>query len=126
MVVPDALRACEDRNLLRLRKPKCNIVDVFVRGGRHFGHCKLETMVLLRWGKRFKHSHHKVCSNTNKALDSFMKVIESGFALNMVDAGLIYWKMERRRWKMMIKFYKILKLRNKIKNDNFIVINNNE
>lgn len=54
-----------------------------------------------------------------------MKVIESGFALNMVDAGLIYWKMERRRWKMMIKFYKILKPRNKIKNDIFIVINNN-
>lgn len=51
-----------------------------------------EAMVLLRWGKRFKHGRRGVRPNADKALDSFMKAAARGSALAMVDAGLIYWE----------------------------------
>ncbi|KAK7407227.1 hypothetical protein VNO78_08953 [Psophocarpus tetragonolobus] len=51
-----------------------------------------EAMVLLRWGKRFKHGRRGVRPNSDKALDSFMKAAARGSALAMVDAGLIYWE----------------------------------
>ncbi|KAL5178789.1 F-box protein [Glycine soja] len=51
-----------------------------------------EAMVLLRWGKRFKHGRRGVRPNVDKALDSFTKAAVRGSALAMVDAGLIYWE----------------------------------
>ncbi|XP_027361431.1 F-box protein At1g70590 [Abrus precatorius] len=51
-----------------------------------------EAMVLLRWGKRFKHGRRGFRPNADKALDSFMKAAGRGSALAMVDAGLIYWE----------------------------------
>jgi len=51
-----------------------------------------EAMVLLRWGKRFKHGRRGVRPNADKALDSFLKAAARGSALAMVDAGLIYWE----------------------------------
>lgn len=50
-------------------------------------------MLLLRWGKRFKHGRRTVRPNKGKALDSFMKAAARGSSLAMVDAGLIYWEM---------------------------------
>ncbi|CAL5189042.1 unnamed protein product [Lathyrus oleraceus] len=51
-----------------------------------------EAMVMLMWGKRFKHGKRGVCRNTEKALDMFTKAAARGSALAMVDAGLIYWE----------------------------------
>lgn len=48
-------------------------------------------MVLLRWGKRFKHGRGGIRPNLGKALDSFLKGAARGSALAMVDAGLLYW-----------------------------------
>ena len=52
-----------------------------------------EAMLLLHWGKRFKHGHGGVRPNLDKALDSFLKGAARGSALAMVDAGLIYWEL---------------------------------
>ncbi|KAK7309727.1 hypothetical protein RJT34_06687 [Clitoria ternatea] len=51
-----------------------------------------EAMVLLRWGKRFKHGRRGVLPNADKALDSFLKAAARGSALAMVDAGLVFWE----------------------------------
>ncbi|KAJ4843446.1 hypothetical protein Tsubulata_047079 [Turnera subulata] len=51
-----------------------------------------EAMVLLRWGKRFKHGRGGVRANLDKALDSFLKGAARGSTLAMVDAGLLYWE----------------------------------
>ncbi|KNA18612.1 hypothetical protein SOVF_069180 [Spinacia oleracea] len=55
-----------------------------------------EAMLLLRWGKRFKHGRGGVRPNLEKALDSFLKGAARGSSLAMVDAGLVYWEMGRR------------------------------
>ncbi|CAL1395241.1 unnamed protein product [Linum trigynum] len=52
-----------------------------------------EAMLLLRWGKRFKHGRGGVKSDLNKALDSFLKGAARGSSLAMVDAGLVYWEI---------------------------------
>ncbi|XP_058101954.1 F-box protein At1g70590 isoform X2 [Magnolia sinica] len=52
-----------------------------------------EAMVLVRWGKRFKHGHGGVRPNLQKALDSFLKGAARGSTPAMVDAGLLYWEM---------------------------------
>ncbi|XP_020570609.1 F-box protein At1g70590 [Phalaenopsis equestris] len=54
-----------------------------------------EAMVLLRWGKRFKHGRG-VRSDAKRALESFLKGAERGSAAAMVDAGLMYWEMGRK------------------------------
>ncbi|OMO78325.1 hypothetical protein CCACVL1_14487 [Corchorus capsularis] len=51
-----------------------------------------EAMLLLRYGKRFKHGRGGVRRNLEKALDSFLKAAARGSTLAMVDAGLIYWE----------------------------------
>ncbi|KAH1064132.1 hypothetical protein J1N35_029119 [Gossypium stocksii] len=51
-----------------------------------------EAMMLLRYGKRFKHGRGGVRRNLDKALDSFLKGAARGSTLAMVDAGLIYWE----------------------------------
>ena len=53
-------------------------------------------MLLLKWGKRFKHGHGGVRPNIQKALDSFLKGAARGSTLAMVDAGLIYWEMGKK------------------------------
>ncbi|CAL0314091.1 unnamed protein product [Lupinus luteus] len=50
-----------------------------------------EAMLLLQWGKRFKHGRGGVRQNAEKALESFLKAAARGSALAMVDAGLMYW-----------------------------------
>ncbi|KAF5746568.1 F-box protein [Tripterygium wilfordii] len=55
-----------------------------------------EAMVLLRWGKRFKHGKGGVRPNTEKALESFLKGAARGSTLAMVDAGLMYWESGKR------------------------------
>ncbi|RVW43312.1 F-box protein [Vitis vinifera] len=55
-----------------------------------------EAMLLLKWGKRFKHGHGGVRPNIQKALDSFLKGAARGSTLAMVDAGLIYWEMGKK------------------------------
>ncbi|XP_074309907.1 F-box protein At1g70590 [Silene latifolia] len=55
-----------------------------------------EAMLLLRWGKRFKHGRAGVRSDREKALESFLKGAARGSSLAMVDAGLIYWEMGKR------------------------------
>ncbi|TXG56223.1 hypothetical protein EZV62_017536 [Acer yangbiense] len=55
-----------------------------------------EAMVLLRWGKRFKHGRGGVRKNLDKALDSFLKGAARGLTLAMVDAGLVYWEMDKK------------------------------
>ncbi|XP_057529317.1 F-box protein At1g70590 [Amaranthus tricolor] len=55
-----------------------------------------EAMLLLRWGKRFKHGRAGVRANLDKALDSFLKGAARGSSLAMVDAGLVYWEMGKR------------------------------
>ncbi|XWS63712.1 hypothetical protein CRYUN_Cryun06bG0125200 [Craigia yunnanensis] len=62
-----------------------------------------EAMVLLRYGKRFKHGRGGVRRNLEKALDSFLKGTTRGSTLAMVDAGLIYW--ERGQKEEAIAFY---------------------
>ncbi|WCJ38520.1 F-box family protein [Euphorbia peplus] len=52
-----------------------------------------EAMLLLRWGKRFKHGRGGVRPNLDKALDSFLKGAGLGSTLAMVDAGLLYWEL---------------------------------
>ncbi|PKU81658.1 F-box protein At1g70590 isoform X1 [Dendrobium catenatum] len=54
-----------------------------------------EAMVLLRWGKRFKHGRG-VRPDPKRALESFLKGAERGSAAAMVDAGLMYWEMGRK------------------------------
>ncbi|KAG0462609.1 hypothetical protein HPP92_021085 [Vanilla planifolia] len=54
-----------------------------------------EAMMLLRWGKRFKHGRG-VRSDPKRALESFLKGAERGSAAAMVDAGLMYWEMGRK------------------------------
>ncbi|XWS69058.1 hypothetical protein CRYUN_Cryun04dG0147200 [Craigia yunnanensis] len=51
-----------------------------------------EAMVLLSYGKRFKHGRGGFGRNLEKALDSFLKGAARGSTLSMVDAGLIYWE----------------------------------
>ncbi|XP_031286164.1 F-box protein At1g70590-like [Pistacia vera] len=63
-----------------------------------------EAMVLLMWGKRFKHGRGGVRKNLDKALDSFLKGAERGSTLAMVDAGLIYWELGKKE--TAIGFYK--------------------
>ncbi|XP_044490601.1 F-box protein At1g70590 isoform X2 [Mangifera indica] len=63
-----------------------------------------EAMVLLMWGKRFKHGRGGVRKNLDKALDSFLKGAERGSTLAMVDAGLIYWEFGKKE--KAIGFYK--------------------
>lgn len=53
-------------------------------------------MLLLRWGKMFKHGRGGVRANPTKALDSFLKGAARGSTLAMVDAGLMYWEMGRK------------------------------
>lgn len=53
-------------------------------------------MVLLRWGKRFKHGRAGVRPNLEKALDSFLKGAARGSTLAMVDAGLLYWESGKK------------------------------
>nr|XP_004228556.1 F-box protein At1g70590-like [Solanum lycopersicum] len=55
-----------------------------------------ESMVFLRWGKRFKHGRGGVKRNLSKALDSFLKGAARGSTLAMVDAGLLYWELGKR------------------------------
>ncbi|PIN09982.1 hypothetical protein CDL12_17427 [Handroanthus impetiginosus] len=55
-----------------------------------------EAMVLLKWGKRFKHGRGGVKPNLSKALDSFLKGAARGSTLAMVDAGLIFWEMGKK------------------------------
>ncbi|KAI4314378.1 hypothetical protein L6164_027292 [Bauhinia variegata] len=55
-----------------------------------------EAMLLLRWGKQFKHGKRGVKPNIEKALDSFLKGAARGSSLAMVDAGLIYWEMGKK------------------------------
>lgn len=55
-----------------------------------------EAMVLLWWGKRFKHGRGGVRVNLDKALKSFLKGASRGSTLAMVDAGLLYWEMGRK------------------------------
>lgn len=57
-------------------------------------------MLLLKWGKRFKHGHGGVRPNSQKALDSFLKGAARGSTLAMVDAGLIYWEMGKKEESM--------------------------
>lgn len=59
-------------------------------------------MLLLRWGKRFKHGRDGVRPNIEKALDSFTKAAARGSALAMVDAGLIYWEMGKKEKAMAL------------------------
>ncbi|PKA57790.1 F-box protein [Apostasia shenzhenica] len=54
-----------------------------------------EAMVLLRWGKRFKHGCG-VRRDPSRAMESFLKGAERGCAAAMVDAGLMYWEMGRK------------------------------
>ncbi|KAL7241075.1 hypothetical protein ACSBR2_006657 [Camellia fascicularis] len=56
-----------------------------------------EAMVFLRWGKRFKHGRGGVKPNLQKALDSFLKGAARGSTLAMVDAGLVYWEMGKKK-----------------------------
>ncbi|KAF7809333.1 F-box protein [Senna tora] len=62
-----------------------------------------EAMLLLRWGKRFKHGLPTVRPNIDKALDSFIKAADLGSALAMVDAGLLYWQMGHKH--KAVSFY---------------------
>lgn len=55
-----------------------------------------EAMVLVRWGKRFKHGFGGIRSNPHKALESFLKAAARGSAAAMVDAGLLYWEMGKK------------------------------
>ncbi|PON53131.1 Eukaryotic elongation factor 2 kinase [Parasponia andersonii] len=55
-----------------------------------------EAMLLLRWGKRFKHGRGGVRPNLEKALDSFLEGAARGSTLAMVDAGLMYWESGKR------------------------------
>ncbi|KAG9446475.1 hypothetical protein H6P81_012603 [Aristolochia fimbriata] len=55
-----------------------------------------EAMVLLQWGKRFKHGRGGVRPNLDKALDSFLKGAARGSTAAMVDAGLLYWETGNR------------------------------
>lgn len=52
-----------------------------------------EAMVLLRWGKRFRHGHGGVRPNPQRALEYFLKGAALGSAPAMVDAGVTYWEM---------------------------------
>ncbi|KAL9226356.1 hypothetical protein vseg_002179 [Gypsophila vaccaria] len=63
-----------------------------------------EAMLLLRWGKRFKHGRAGVRPDRAKALESFLKGAARGSSLAMVDAGLIYWEMGRRE--ECLRFYR--------------------
>ncbi|VYS50626.1 unnamed protein product [Arabidopsis thaliana] len=51
-----------------------------------------ESMLLIRWGKKYKHGRGGVRANLDKALDSFLKGAMRGSTLAMVDAGLVYWE----------------------------------
>ncbi|ONK78093.1 uncharacterized protein A4U43_C02F14240 [Asparagus officinalis] len=55
-----------------------------------------EAMVLVRWGKRFKHGDCKIKPSQEKALDSFLRGADRGSAAAMVDAGLMCWEMGRK------------------------------
>ncbi|PHT60371.1 F-box protein [Capsicum baccatum] len=55
-----------------------------------------ESMVCLKWGKRYKHGRSGVKRNLSKALDYFLQGAALGSTLAMVDAGLVYWEMGRR------------------------------
>ena len=59
-------------------------------------------MVLLRWGKRFKHGRGGVRPNLDKALDSFLKGATRGSTLAMVDAGLVYWETGKKEKAMAL------------------------
>lgn len=59
-------------------------------------------MVLLRWGKRFKHGRAGVRVNLEKALDSFLKGASRGSTLAMVDAGLLYWETGKKEKAMAL------------------------
>ncbi|KAF6137049.1 hypothetical protein GIB67_030813 [Kingdonia uniflora] len=55
-----------------------------------------EAMVFVWWGKKYKHGRGGVKGNLEKALESFLKGAARGSTLAMVDAGLIYWEMEKK------------------------------
>ncbi|GKV14567.1 hypothetical protein SLEP1_g25421 [Rubroshorea leprosula] len=55
-----------------------------------------EAMLLVLWGKRFKHGRPGVQLNLEKALDCFLKGAARGSTLAMVDAGLLYWEKGKR------------------------------
>ncbi|KAI6694890.1 hypothetical protein NL676_022600 [Syzygium grande] len=55
-----------------------------------------EAMLLLHWGKRFKHGRGGARANPEKALESFLKGAARGSTLAMVDAGLMYWEMGKK------------------------------
>ncbi|KAF8016487.1 hypothetical protein BT93_H1875 [Corymbia citriodora subsp. variegata] len=55
-----------------------------------------EAMLLLYWGKRFKHGRGGARANSEKALESFLKGAARGSTLAMVDAGLMYWEMGKK------------------------------
>ncbi|GLJ49371.1 hypothetical protein SUGI_1044440 [Cryptomeria japonica] len=55
-----------------------------------------EAMVMVRWGKRFKHGTSGVSQNRDKALHSFLNAARKGSSAAMVDAGLLLWEMGRK------------------------------
>ncbi|KAH7515673.1 F-box protein At1g70590 [Ziziphus jujuba] len=61
-----------------------------------------EAMILLRWGKRFKHGKAGVRPNLEKALDSFLKGASRGSTMAMVDAGLVYWETGKKEEAMAL------------------------
>ncbi|KDP26648.1 hypothetical protein JCGZ_17806 [Jatropha curcas] len=73
--------------------PNLQAVSLVCRSWRDALRPLREAMVLLRWGKRFKHGRGGVRPNLEKALDSFLKGAARGSTLAMVDAGLVYWEM---------------------------------
>ncbi|EHA8586307.1 putative F-box protein [Cocos nucifera] len=61
-----------------------------------------EAMVLLRWGKRFRHGHGGVRPNPQRALEYFLKGAALGSAPAMVDAGVMYWEMGEKEKAMAL------------------------
>lgn len=56
-----------------------------------------EAMVLVRWGKRFKHGDGgRIKPSPEKALESFLKGAARGSPAAMVDAGLMCWELGRK------------------------------
>ena len=51
---------------------------------------------MVKMGKRYKHGLGGVGVSREKALECFMKAVDRGSTLGMVDAGLVYWEMGER------------------------------
>ncbi|XP_017696301.1 F-box protein At1g70590 isoform X2 [Phoenix dactylifera] len=61
-----------------------------------------EAMILLRWGKRFRHGHGGVRPNPQRALEYFLKGAALGSAPAMVDAGVMYGEMGEKEKAMAL------------------------